>query len=238
MACSNKMKQETNSQAYDFATIDGVVHLGNDDVSRMTNELTGSRFIFNPRDTLRSFREASPQANDQVPNEGAMHLGIHDVSRTIGGKTTSQFCTSLLSTLTISSQIDYYASNECAVQMGIDDVSRTNNVQSGYGFYTNLCSTFTIPRGTVQATYNALRTMNGQTFSGFYTNAQLSTLTSPRETSTQEDYHVSNGGPMHFGVGDISRTINRPTRTVFYTYSRNTLAIPKFYNCFLLALTK
>ncbi|KAF6174628.1 hypothetical protein GIB67_006280, partial [Kingdonia uniflora] len=137
---------ETSSQAYDSATNDVVVHLGSDDVSRMTNGLTDSKFISNPRDALRNFREASPQADDQFQ---------------------------------------------------------------------------------MKATYNASRYINGQTCSEFHTKAQLSTLTSPRETSTQEDYHVSNGGPMHFGVDDVSRTINRQTGTAFQTYSRSTLAIPR-----------
>ncbi|KAF6153196.1 hypothetical protein GIB67_016675 [Kingdonia uniflora] len=173
-------------------------------------------------------REASPQTDDQVPNEGTMHLGVHDVSRTIYGKTASQFRTSLFSTLTIPRQTYYHVLNGCAIQMGIDDVSRTINAQSDFGFHTNLRSIFTIPRGVVHATYNASRTMNGKTCSGFHTNAQPSTLTSPRETSTQEDYHVSNGGPMHFSVDDVSRTINRQTGTAFHTYSRSTVAIPRY----------
>ncbi|KAF6158175.1 hypothetical protein GIB67_014969, partial [Kingdonia uniflora] len=70
------------------------------------------------------------------------------------------------------------------------------------------------------------RTINVQSGFGFCTYLR-STFTIPRETSTQEDYHVSNRGPMHFGVDDVSRTVNRQTGTTYHTYSSNTLAIPR-----------
>ncbi|KAF6148598.1 hypothetical protein GIB67_042557 [Kingdonia uniflora] len=216
---------ETSSQAYDSATNGGVVHLGTDDVSRMTNGLTDSRFISNPPDTLRNFREASPQADDQVPNEGTMHLGVHDVSRTIDGKTTSQFCTGLLSTLTISretsTQEDYHASNGGPMHFDVDDVSRTINRQNGTAFHTYSRSTLAVPREI--GTQEEYCVSNG---GDIHLKINVVSTTINRETSTQGDYQLSDGGAMHMGTDDGFRSINAQNCSTLHTNLRSTVTIP------------
>ncbi|KAF6172524.1 hypothetical protein GIB67_007037 [Kingdonia uniflora] len=110
-----------------------------------------------------------------------MHLGVHDVSKTIDAKTTSQFCTSLLSTLTIprelGTQEEYCVSNGGDIHLGINVVSTT---------------------------------INRQTRSGFRANPH-SILAIPRKTSTKGNCHVSNGNSMHQDVIYDSSTFSTKT---------------------------
>ncbi|KAF6145155.1 hypothetical protein GIB67_020346 [Kingdonia uniflora] len=65
--------------------------------------------------------------------------------------------------------------------------------------------------GDIHHKINALSTtINRQTGSGFRVNPH-STLAIPRETSTQGNYQLSDGGAMHMGTDDGSRSINAQT---------------------------
>ncbi|KAF6169408.1 hypothetical protein GIB67_010633 [Kingdonia uniflora] len=205
--------KETSSQAYDSTTNGGVVHLGTDDVSRMTNELTESKFIFNPSDTLRNFRETSTQEDYHVSNGGLMHFGVDDVSRTINRQSGTAFHTYLRSTLAISremgTQEEYCVSNGGDIHLGINVVSTTINRQTGSEFHVNPHSTLAIPRKTSTK-------VNCHVFKWKFH--------APRDTSTQTDDSISNRGVAQLDTNDAYRAANVKTRI---ESDSQTFAIPQ-----------